>query len=524
MPVVPLTIPPGVVKPSTDALARGRYWDANLVRWRGQHMLPVGGWTRLTSPPLASTPRLIKSWRDLSDIRRNLYLCDTKVIVQEGSTFTDHTPADFVGDDPSFTTAGFGIGPFSQGTFGTPRTVGNSRLYYRAATWSADTFGEDMLFVASSDGRLFVLSPGAVTASGHMNDPRTPRAAPRALPPQAVPVSDAPTNNRSMLVTEERHVMLFGADGNPRRVAWSSRENYNDWDFANTTNTAGFFDLDVPGWIIHATKVRGGVLIFTDSEVWLCRYRGLPFIYGFERIGTACGILSPLSYAVTAGVALWMGQEGFWMFDGGTVRPVPCDLGDFLYDNMNPTAAPARVHASPNGSFPEVWWFYPSKGQTECDRLVIFSVDTGNNWWSMGALSRSAMAPAGVYPYPLAGGADRNIYQHEDGWLNAGLTRVGVVYAETAALSIPTTGERRVHVVQAQMDTHYDSARVDVTAFARETHNGPEETFGPYQPRDDGWTDLRFSGRDIRLRFTQQSDGDWTLGEARFDVRQGSKR
>jgi hypothetical protein len=524
MPTIPLVIPPGVVKPSTDALARGRYWDANLVRWRGQHLLPVGGWSRITAAPFVSTPRLIRSWRDLSDIRRVLYLCDTKIITQEGSTYTDRTPADFVGDDASFTSAGFGIGPYSDGTFGTPRTIGNPRLYYRGPTWSADTFGEDMLFCASSDGRLWVLSPGAVTATGHQNDARSTAPTPRDLPAAAVAVANAPISNRSMLVTDERHVMLFGAGGEPRRVAWCSRENYNDWDFSSTTNTAGFFDLDTPGWIVHACKIRGGILIFTDSEVWLCRYRGMPFVYGFERVGSACGIIAPLAHAVTAGVAFWMGREGFWMFDGGTVRPVPCDLGDYLFDGIDTLAGPARIHASANGAFPELWWFYPSKGQTECDRLVIFSVDTGNNWWSLGALPRSAMDAAGVYPYPLAAGVDRNIYQHEDGWLDAGRTRTGMIYAETAALSLPTSGDRRVHVVQAQMDSHYDAARVDVTAFVRETHNGEEEVYGPYSPRDDGWTDLRFSGRDVRLRFTQQADGDWTLGETRFDVRQGSKR
>jgi len=506
--MIPISLPPGVVRGSTDAIARGRYWDVNLVRWRGQHLTPVGGWSRITAQPQASTTRLIQSWRDLKDIRRTLYLSDNKVVTQEGGAYTDRTPADFVGDDAPPATAGFGIGPYSAGAFGTPRAVGDPRLYYRAPTWSAGTFGEDMLFCASSDGRLLLLSPGGTNG----------------LPAAATAVAGAPVANRSMLVTEERHVMLFGAGGNPRRVAWSSRENYSDWNFSSTTNTAGFFDLDTPGWIVHAVKVRGGVLIFTDSEVWLARYRGVPFVYGFERIGSACGIIAPLAFAVSAGVAFWMGREGFWVFDGGTVRPLPCDLGDFVFDNIDPTAGPARVHASANGLFPELWWFYPSKGESECDRLVIFSVDTGNSWWSMAAMPRTAMDEAGVYPYPLASGADRNIYQHEDGWLDAGLSRVGTVYAETAALSLPVTGERRVHVMQGQMDSHLDGARVDVTAFARETHNGPEEIFGPYEPRDDGWTDMRFSGRDIRLRFSQGADGDWTVGEMRFDIRPGSKR
>lgn len=505
MPVVPIILPPGVVRPSTDAVVRGRYWDANLVRWRGQHLLPVGGWERMTEASLPSVARNITPWRDLADVRRVLFLCDNHVLVLEGPVYTDITPPDFTGDDGDFTTAGYGIGPFGDGTFGSPRTGGDQRLYYRASAWSADTFGQEVLYCASSDGRLFVVKP-------------------QVTPIDSLLVTEAPTGNRGVVVTEERHVMLLAAGGNPRRVAWCSREDYTDWDFASVTNTAGFFDLDTPGWIVGGVKVRGGVLIFTDSEVWLCRYRGVPYVYGFERVGSACGIISPAARAAIGGVCYWLGKEGFWMFDGGTVRPIPCDLGSFVFDNIDPLAGVARCHASANGTFPEIWFFYPTIGQKECDRLAIMSIDPSSQWWSIAAMPRSAMREKGVYPFPLAAGSNGMLYEHETGWSNEGLPRAGTVYVETAALSLPLNGEQRINVVQAQMDHQYDSAQTQVAVFTRETHNGPEETWGPFEAREDGWTDMRFSGRDVRLRYVQTTEGNWTVGEMRFDTRKGSKR
>ena len=62
MPLAALNIPPGVVKPATPLQAKGRFWDANLVRWRSGKLLPVGGWQRLTSGPLDSQIRALFPW------------------------------------------------------------------------------------------------------------------------------------------------------------------------------------------------------------------------------------------------------------------------------------------------------------------------------------------------------------------------------------------------------------------------------------------------------------------------------
>ena len=44
------------------------------------------------------------------------------------------------------------------------------------------------------------------------------------------------------------------------------------------------------------------------------------------------------------------------------------------------------------------------------------------------------------------------------------------------------------------------------------------------QRQRDGWTDCRFSGRDIRLRVEATQDADWGIGEMRFDVKPGGRR
>lgn len=507
MTITPITIPPGVVKGATPAQARGRWQDSNLVRWRSNILQPVGGWERFTGSPMTTTARRLLWWRDLTDIRRMAIGADNGLHVLEGQTISNKTPAGFTAPGTGNGAAGgFGTNTFNYGTFGSPRPAVNARLYQRPPIWSLDNFGEDLLAMASSDGRLLKLVPSA-----------------GALPAAASVVSGAPISNRGMLVTEERHVALLGAGGVPYRIAWSSREDYNDWNIASTTNTAGYYDLPISGWIVNATRVRGGVLIWTDADVWLMRYVGQPFIYSFERVGEACGLYAPMSFAATGNAAVWMGRETFFMFDGGVVRPLACDVGDYVFSNINPVYGVARTFGMANGVFPEIWFHYPDQDNSEPNRYVCVGLE-GQPWWSVGAVGRTAGAAAGVYPFPTMAGADRHLYQHETGWTDAGLSRAGNVWVESAAIDIPRGGATTVHVMSGQMDSGagYDATRV--RAYSRFAADGPEYTSGPFTPRSNGYTDMRFSGRDFRLRVEGMKDSDWSVGEIRLDVQKGSPR
>ena len=42
----PIDLPPGVFRQGTEQQAAGRWWNANLVRWHGRKIGPVGGWQK----------------------------------------------------------------------------------------------------------------------------------------------------------------------------------------------------------------------------------------------------------------------------------------------------------------------------------------------------------------------------------------------------------------------------------------------------------------------------------------------
>ena len=69
-----------------------------------------------------------------------------------------------------------------------------------------------------------------------------------------------------MLVTSERAVVLLGAGGNKRRVAWSDFENYNGWTFNSTGGQAGYIDIEATAPIVSGIRVKEGILIEMDAS------------------------------------------------------------------------------------------------------------------------------------------------------------------------------------------------------------------------------------------------------------------
>lgn len=385
-----------------------------------------------------------------------------------------------------------------QDTYGRQRSV-NPPAFRKPEHWSFTNFGQDLLAVCSSDGRLLHLS----TASGPINKMDVP--------------SNAPVSNTAVAVTAERAVMLMGAGGYPRRVQWSNLEDYNSWT-ATATNQAGYIDIEASSPIITGVRVKEGILVLTQHEAFLVRYVGAPYYYGVEKLG-ATTFSAPNAIASGGSMTVWYGEEGFWRYDGGSVRLIPCPMFNDIKQNYNPLYGNYRAHMHENGQFPEFWFDYPDIHSTdgECNNYVIWNY--AENIWMKGSRSRTASFGAVTASYPIAAGVDNNVYQHEDGWTDAGVSRVGTVWAETSVLNLGQN-DSYLDINQALVssDPDSDQTNYNISFYSRYAPTQTETVFGPYYPRTDGYTDTRVTGRDLRMRIEATNDDYWSLGQIRLDV------
>jgi len=102
------------------------------------------------------------------------------------------------------------------------------------------------------------------------------------------------------------------------------------------------------------------------------------------------------------GVAFWMSNNGFFMFDG-TVKSLPCSVEDYVYDEADTTKG-QQIYAGLNNQFTEVTWYYPSQNSDFNDQYVVFNYGEqmkGGVWYT-GTEARTSWIDSTIYPNPIA--------------------------------------------------------------------------------------------------------------------------
>jgi hypothetical protein len=490
---IPLKIPPGIYRNGTEYQASGRWYDANLVRWYENTLRPINGWRTRSSSQMSGSCRGLITWRDNSGLRWIGAGTNTKLYaMSETGTLKDITPTSFTaGLSSSTIKTGYGYSTYGSLSYGVPRPDTGS--FVSANTWSLDTWGEYLVACSVSDGKLYEWQLGFST------------------PTKAAEITNAPINNNALMVTQERFLFALAAGGNPRKVSWCDQENNTIWTPA-ADNLAGDYDLATPGSLMAGKRVKGVNLLFTDVDVHTAQYVGAPFVYGFEKAGSGCGLISAQAVATIDTAAIWMSKSGFWQFDG-YVKPLQSDVADYIFDNINYTQQ-AKIYCVHISKFGEIWWFYPSSGSNENDSYVTYNYR--ENHWNIGLLSRLAGTDSGVFIYPLMVSSDGYIYEHEVGWAYDSAS----IYAKSGPIELGT-GEQIMNVRQVIPDEQTLGEAV-VSFTTRMYPTATQTTYGPYTAANP--TSVRFSGRQIEMKVTGNTLSDWRVGVMRLDVLPAGKR
>jgi len=457
-----------------------------------------------------------------------------------------------------------GSGGTSSGgdTYGTPRypavdpSVTDADAYRDnfASVWSMDNFGDNLIACHSGEGTIWYWDISGVSFN---NANQTATA---AVPLKDISGNDShcPVNNVGVLVTPERHIMVLGAGGQQRKIAWGSAESLTHFG-PTLTNTAGDIELSTKGRIVGGFKTRYGVLIFTTSDVWKTNYLGPPFVYGIERLTEGGGPVGMKCIAGSADFVAWMSRGRFWSFTGGYIKELNSDVADYIFSDIN-LDIEGLIAAGHNPEFGEITWFYPKEGDSVCTRYVTYSYREQH--WTTGELERTALESSDALGYPVWAGADGYLYRHEmdpdttstpiprdvtvtppadiqalSGKTNRVVAKginlenhpnvadeAHLCFAETGAVEVGT-GDNLYSVKQiiSDSDAGENGLRLSVTVADTPDDETPLVK-GPYTLEKDGYTDTRFMGRQALLRVESPFDQEWRLGDIRFDASVGGKR
>jgi hypothetical protein len=495
--LIELDIPPGVYRNGTQYQTLGRWWDASLVRWYEGTIQPVGGWMKPAStiPQLQGAARQMFSWRDNTQNRWMAIGTHSNLYVYNGGSIYDITPAGLtVGREDAFYGAGYGFGPYNAGLYGAPPA---NPPTLDATTWSFDNWGQYLVGCSTGDGNLYQWN---INVQG---------------PAQLI--ANAPTKCVGTLVSTERFQFALGANGDPRNIMWSDEGDNTTWT-PDTLNLAGDLKVQSQGRIRCGHRFRAEIVVWTDTDVHSVYFMGPPLVYGIRRVGSWCGAISSNAVAILDSGAVWMSGTGFFLYDGGTVSPLQCDIADYLIGNINLIQI-SKIYAAQNAKFREVWWFYPSLNSDENDSYVVWNYL--ENHWSIGKLVRLCWEDTGVFNYPMAVDDSGNLYEQEYGWTADGQPLTSQRYAKSGPTQIGASGDRVMSVNQLVPD-EATLGQVSFEMRTKLTPEGPETTWGPYNAAE--YTDVRVTGRQASLDVYGAADANWRLGRVRMDTIQGGRR
>lgn len=454
-------------------------------------------WIGLTPIRIEEPPRGSVAWRDNSGRARFAFGTATKAWTYYEGILVDITPAGFTtGGEDAVLGSGFGAGAFGAGPFGVG-AGGSFTTVVEANTWQFDSFGQLLVGVAFSDGKLY---------SWDLNDAND----------LALVDASAPTGCTGLVVTPERFLFALGAGGDARTVQWPDQESLTDWT-ASATNQAGDFILDGSGQLLAGKAGRGETVLWTDDDVWVAQYIGGVLVYAFRRVGADSGARSRHAMAGLGASFYWMGQKSFYAYAGGAVRSLPNEVSDYVFSDLNETQA-SKIFALALGAFQTIVWFYPSAASTEVDRYVAFNAKGGH--WEIGKLERTAGVGTGTLDFPVLFDSDGVAYDHERG--TSYLDPAGAALTPSAESGPVELGEG-----DAVYDVVYlvpDDATVGDVSAEFLTAFFPDEaevTRGPFTLSKQ--TSVRFAGRQVRLKLSQVQP-DWRVGVPRLDVRAAGRR
>ena len=298
---------------------------------------------------------------------------------------------------------GWGIDTWGSGNWGEAASASDVSL--EPGLWSLSNFGQ-VLIATIANGKTFTWNSGDAA-----------RLTTRASTTTAgFETTNNPTASRVTLVSPTtRHLIHLGTEttiGDPTTqddmfVRFSDQENINLYT-PTAVNTAGSQRLQDGTKIIGTLKAKETILVWTDNALYTMKFVGAPFTFGFEQVGTNCGLIGKNAAIEIDGVAYWMGSNGFFSFDG-TVNTLPCSVEDYVYDDVDTTKG-QQVNAGINNLFTEVTWWYPTAGSEFNNRYVVYNYGQTNqptpmgNWYT-GVNSnsiRTTWIDTLVYPRPYA--------------------------------------------------------------------------------------------------------------------------
>ena len=287
------------------------------------------------------------------------------------------------------------------------------------------------------------------------------------------------------------------------------------------------------------------------------RFIGPPFTFGFEQVGTNCGLIGINAAVEVDGTAYWLSENGFFRY-AGNLESMICLVEDYVFQDINLTAT-SLINAGVNNLFGEITWFYCTGSSEVVNRCVTYNYNestTQRPIWTTGSLARTAWVDSAVFGKPHA--AAYNItdnasydvigntegssiyYEHETGTDEVNTSGVTAITSNIQSGDFDITsqgqgsfdlrgdGEYIMKIRRFVPDFLSQTGNSQVTLNLRDYPNNSRasSSLGPFTINSSTTkVDTRARARAVSLKVANTgASQDWKLGTFRLDIQPDGRR
>tara|TARA_E500000318_G_scaffold108529_1_gene119577 strand:- start:210 stop:2369 length:2160 start_codon:yes stop_codon:yes gene_type:complete len=421
-------------------------------------------------------------------------------------------------------------------------------LVFEPGLWSIDAFG-DLLICLIHDSACFQWDSNAANA----------------VTQRATIISGAPTASHDMIVsTPDRHLVFFGTEttiGDPTTqdsmfIRFSDQEDINTYT-PTSVNTAGTQRLADGSTIVGVVRGRNAIYVWTDTALFTMRFIGPPFTFGFEQVGTNCGLIGINAAVEVDGTAYWLSENGFFRY-AGNLESMICLVEDYVFEDINLTAT-SLINAGVNNLFGEITWFYCTGSSEVVNRCVTYNYNESTPQrpiWTTGSLARTAWVDSAVFgkphavAYNITDNASYDVigntegssiyYEHETGTDEVNTSGVTAITSNIQSGDFDITsqgqgsfdlrgdGEYIMKIRRFVPDFLSQTGNSQVTLNLRDYPNNSRasSSLGPFTINSSTTkVDTRARARAVSLKVANTgASQDWKLGTFRLDIQPDGRR
>ena len=325
----------------------------------------------------------------------------------------------------------------------------------------------------------------------------------------------------------------------PNRVWWSSIDDPTTWPTIGSSAAAQAQsdrqDLPSGGKVQAITGAVGGAdgAVFMDKSIYRVSYEGAPLVFSFTEVERGRGAFIANSVVNVGPFAAYIGEDGFFLFDGSQSQPIGAQkVDEFFFDDLDFNYID-RVSSGADPVKKQIYWSYPSVtlGSTgEPDTLIVYNWETQR--WTYGKQSCYTLFSEITKSYTLEqlnsfGNVDTITTSFDSRiWIEGQLVLSGfdanfklasfaggalpatMTTTEVGGMELFTKPNERLYVDGVR--PYVDGGTYTASLVYRDSPSGSVSTDGPNSVDTDGMANFTRSCRYARIQIDIAEDALWS--------------